>query len=67
MLKTYNLVLEASFIFPSHQTMAPTLSEFPPPSLRPILAQVTTLLKSRTETVSIAETVTSLLCFRHPF
>ncbi|KAI4211041.1 MAG: hypothetical protein LQ351_006161 [Letrouitia transgressa] len=36
--------------------MTPTPSEFPPPSLRPILDQVTTLLKSRTETVSIAET-----------
>lgn len=36
--------------------MSSSTASFPPPELRDILAEVTTLLKSRGETISIAET-----------
>jgi len=39
-----------------HRTMSSSSSEFPPSEIREILQQVTTLLKERNETISIAET-----------
>lgn len=36
------------------------MSEFPPSSLRPLIEEVFELLKSRNETISVAETVRSL-------
>jgi hypothetical protein len=33
------------------------MAEFPPPSLQPLLQEISDLLKARNETVSVAETV----------
>ncbi len=49
-----------SFSLPSRSFRSKTtgtMSPFPPPSLKEVLTEVTSLLKSRQETISVAETV----------
>ena len=56
-LRHTSAILNNNLLILLYRPLSAMTSPFPPSSIRPILNEVTTLLTSRKETVSIAETV----------